>query len=725
TTNSIADNPVERPEEDANMIIDDAATEQSEAEQMGTTNSHERSSSSPFNPLNISQAAETHPLAVARTEKPQGIETNAVIARARRILDTCRQAYITSVQAAQDANPESAEQARALTAKAWADVQYAQQELDRLTIVCQSSKNTGSPSETKTERTRLLVHKSFPTYGKGDKHTPAQFLYLLKLNAEEYVGEAAFLQNAERYVSFQIRNNIVKAAFQTELQRQRKKLATANGTVPEPLPWDIVAEAFKTAALNDEQRRRALNRLIKKGRHPNESYRQYVERLLTEFGSMESENGHWPLLQDLSDTVSEILPNMLLTYRAEMRNYSLTSFPDLRTFIRILSLQTGPTTDYDSYSDSDSQSDSDDSSDSGEADRKKSKGVKRHKRHRSQTASSRFNNKRREHRSDRHESHRTPRYTRTKHDGKFFCSRCGENSSHNTSDCKNCIFCGRRGHTVDECRNKQRYEGVTHGSQKNDTHNEHLHLNLPLTISSVAINPTQPETKTLPVGTNNVPPQEEMSEQSTDTDLARQPPSSASSYQTPQRTDSMVTHDAEQNKLSVDTPSDNANHTLLTNPNPVEHVKGDTSNAAYVSTSEHSFQSPQRRIDFAREYLGPRDMAINLSALYGLEKEIDEHDDHIADQEDDTKSTQDNVTISSINAEHSIDPKENRLILQLTVFGTPYQALLDPGATHSCIRHDITRFLEINITPVSGNITLADGVTTIPRIGRTENVING
>ncbi|KAG0221347.1 hypothetical protein BGW42_007841, partial [Actinomortierella wolfii] len=260
-----------------------------------------------------------------------------------------------------------------------------------------------------------------------------------------------------------------KAAFQTELQRQRNKLATANGTVPEPLPWDIVAEAFKTAALNDEQRRRALNRLIKKGRHPNESYQQYAERLLTEFGSMESENGHWPLLQDLSDTVSEILPNMLLTYRAEMRNYSLTSFPDLRTFIRILSLQPGPTTEsakkhkrdddsYDSYSDSDSQSDSDDSSDNGEADHKKSKSAKRHKRHRSNTASSRSNNKRHEHRSDRRETHRAPRYSKVKHDSRFFCSRCGENSSHNTSDCKNCIFCGRRGHTVDECRNKQRYE---------------------------------------------------------------------------------------------------------------------------------------------------------------------------------------------------------------------------------------------------------------------------
>ncbi|KAF9554223.1 hypothetical protein EC968_009761, partial [Mortierella alpina] len=68
------------------------------------------------------------------------------------------------------------------------------------------------------------------------------------------------------------------------------------------------------------------------------------------------------------------------------------------------------------------------------------------------------------------------------------------------------------------------------------------------------------------------------------------------------------------------------------------------------------------------------------------------------------------------------EPKDNRLILSVTFEGERYDALLDTGATNSCIRKDIATKHGKQIIPVPGVIALADESATIPRIGHTENI---
>jgi len=68
------------------------------------------------------------------------------------------------------------------------------------------------------------------------------------------------------------------------------------------------------------------------------------------------------------------------------------------------------------------------------------------------------------------------------------------------------------------------------------------------------------------------------------------------------------------------------------------------------------------------------------------------------------------------------EPEDKRLIIAVVFEEEKYDALLDTGATNSCIRKDIALKHDKQIIPVPGLIALADENTTIPRIGHTENL---
>lgn len=65
---------------------------------------------------------------------------------------------------------------------------------------------------------------------------------------------------------------------------------------------------------------------------------------------------------------------------------------------------------------------------------------------------------------------------------------------------------------------------------------------------------------------------------------------------------------------------------------------------------------------------------------------------------------------------------DKRISVSVIFNGEKYDALVDTGATDSCIRHDIATEHGIEVHSVPGIITLADENQTIPRIGRTENI---
>ena len=84
------------------------------------------------------------------------------------------------------------------------------------------------------------------------------------------------------------------------------------------------------------------------------------------------------------------------------------------------------------------------------------------------------------------------------------------------------------------------------------------------------------------------------------------------------------------------------------------------------------------------------------------------------------------VEVSSL---HMIDPHisklsvptdervDKRILISVVFNGKKYDALVDTGATDSCIRHDIATEHGIEIHSIPGVITLADENQTIPHIG--------
>jgi hypothetical protein len=70
----------------------------------------------------------------------------------------------------------------------------------------------------------------------------------------------------------------------------------------------------------------------------------------------------------------------------------------------------------------------------------------------------------------------------------------------------------------------------------------------------------------------------------------------------------------------------------------------------------------------------------------------------------------------------SEDDTDTRITFDITFCDTQYKALLDTGATDSCIRKDIAEKHNLTINPVEGVIILIDKSITIPRIGQTNNI---
>jgi hypothetical protein len=80
-----------------------------------------------------------------------------------------------------------------------------------------------------------------------------------------------------------------------------------------------------------------------------------------------------------------------------------------------------------------------------------------------------------------------------------------------------------------------------------------------------------------------------------------------------------------------------------------------------------------------------------------------------------------NIILRALRAPDLFD-KEKRVVTTIIFEGERYEALVDTGATDSCIRRDIAEKHKLNINPVEGVITLVDQSITIPRTGRTDNI---
>ncbi|KAF9153034.1 hypothetical protein DFQ26_000697 [Actinomortierella ambigua] len=133
-------------------------------------------------------------------------------------------------------------------------------------------------------------------------------------------------------------------------------------------------------------------------------------------------------------------------------------------------------------------------------------------------------------------------------------------------------------------------------------------------------------------------------------------------------------------------------------------------------------------------HLSPSDMRIDLASMVHDEEHIDP-----SDTEDDATSAQSlsDPTVyccrvyslkplsvkSSITSDSSPASRfDNRLIITVVFEGCQYDALLDTGATASCIRRDIAILHHKTIDRVQGTVSLAQEGVTIPRIGLVHDV---
>ncbi|KAF9897122.1 hypothetical protein BX616_006152, partial [Lobosporangium transversale] len=80
----------------------------------------------------------------------------------------------------------------------------------------------------------------------------------------------------------------------------------------------------------------------------------------------------------------------------------------------------------------------------------------------------------------------------------------------------------------------------------------------------------------------------------------------------------------------------------------------------------------------------------------------------------------DTHTLAKLHLNH--EKADKRIVVYVNFEGEKYEALIDTGASVTCIRKNIALKHSKSITPVQGNITLADESLTIPRIGLVENV---
>lgn len=88
------------------------------------------------------------------------------------------------------------------------------------------------------------------------------------------------------------------------------------------------------------------------------------------------------------------------------------------------------------------------------------------------------------------------------------------------------------------------------------------------------------------------------------------------------------------------------------------------------------------------------------------------------------------ITVSSLHAAYlpmaaPVDPEataDRRPFISVFLEGEKYDALIDTGATNSCISQEVVERHGKIIQPHDGTITLADESQTIPRIGQTESI---
>lgn len=530
----------------------------------------------------------------------------------------------------------------------------------------------------------LKITRDMPRFNKNDN--PREFLDQVQHIVSAYVGQATFEKECTRYVLYLTTSDYHRNRFKEELARRAvSKLA-----------WDECESVFLGISLTEQERIEQIKALLETGREAKESYREFAMRVSRDIRVYGVKDDNEMVLTLLGATVPcDILNFMQLRLFVEK---GINKFVSVNDFTNILSTMVGPnkTTP-------------------------KTGGIPK-----TSSGSSRQDNRRNG--SSRRPYDRVSNGRETNEgrssagNKKYHCKYCGQNETHDTKDHVECTRCHRAGHKAATCRHPA--ASSNNGNHRYGKHNNAIikdpsHVKSRLTdssttplLSALQATPSQTMTK---VASNSV---------------------------------DMTTSSCKKNKVHgshhdtyvLDTPIVNA---VLVQNNTSEKKKRPRSHSVNVEDATDNLTEPAKlRPHSNGQRLAARTLSLsNASELYSQGKHIDL--DELFRREQclaGTKDTMPNqpslsvVRISSLcrdgderspflsKLRAAIEVPDKRIIVQINFEGELYDALLDTGATDTCIRKDIALRHHVPVLSVEGVITLADESITIPRIGRTDNI---
>lgn len=566
----------------------------------------------------------------------------------------------------------------------------------------------------KNEQLVLKIPPDMPRFDKGSN--TRTFLVELRDSITAYVGRDRFERDCQRYLSYAIRSSTHRHQLDEELEARKD----------EKISWKELEIMFLRIAMPVRERMDEIRKIIGLGRKSNETYRQFALRVHHDVTMLGIKDDNEVIIDSLLDKVPDDVYNtMLLTLRLEKR--TRCRFTSIHDFTEILSDMVGPTMDLGAQRPA-----LDDYITARPAPRM-NKGASSGANRNRNSGRNRFDPARRQPMQPASATQQAA----PRPQGRQQCDNCGPNNTHSTNGCLLCTFCHKRGHTVNVCRARQYSNQANDNGADEPTQATTGENALPMELAALKI--IAPDANSHRLASNTQRPT-----------LTRSISAAEQVHKNEQEIESDLEPDlgCDKNKIKLVSPhiENPAIHVRSTTtpkfePTSTTHETPIPPNAGRLCTLTNSLkllhdkqQMPSHHTK-PFEHIAERNPLIN--ALSDLTEDVDfakmykEERLRKADKMPGLPPPQpEPVRISSLKTNGvkqskyntQTEPKDNRLILTVNFEGERYDALLDTGATNSCIRKDVALKHGKQIIPVPGIIALADESATIPRIGHTENI---